>query len=112
MINAFRTTWTKSHTVRGWVFGVVAAAALVTTAIVFIAGLAVSAVAGPLGEHILRSNGALFDPARALTGARVETGAATLLAVVAVLALGVLLLLAWTALTLVLARLLLRRRDA
>ncbi|MGF7237818.1 MAG: ABC transporter permease subunit, partial [Frankia sp.] len=68
---------------------VLAAKAIVVTAVTFIAGLVASAIAVPVGEHILRSNGNAIAPVSTLTELRVIVGTAALLAVVAVLALSV-----------------------
>jgi ABC-type transport system involved in multi-copper enzyme maturation permease subunit len=68
---------------------VLAAKAVVIGAVTFIAGLAATAIALPLGEHILRANGNNIYPVSTLTELRVIVGTAALLAVVAVLALAV-----------------------
>ncbi|MEV4840744.1 ABC transporter permease subunit [Nonomuraea sp. NPDC049486] len=66
---------------------VLAAKALVIGGVVFAAGLAASAVAMPVGKHLLRGNGNHVLPVPALTEVRVIAGVAALLAVSAVLAL-------------------------
>jgi ABC-type transport system involved in multi-copper enzyme maturation permease subunit len=68
---------------------VLAAKALVVAGVTFVAGLAGAAIAVPLGEHILRSNGNYIYPAGTLTELRVIVGTAALLAVAAVLALAI-----------------------
>jgi ABC-type transport system involved in multi-copper enzyme maturation permease subunit len=66
---------------------VLAAKALVTAAVTFAAGLAGSAAAVLLGEHMLRGSGHYIFPVGGLTQVRVIAGSAVLLAVAAVLAL-------------------------
>jgi ABC-type transport system involved in multi-copper enzyme maturation permease subunit len=68
---------------------VLAAKAVVLAAVTFIAGLVATAVAVPLGEHLLHQNGYPIYPTPALTEARIVVGTAGLLAVCAVLALAV-----------------------
>jgi ABC-type transport system involved in multi-copper enzyme maturation permease subunit len=68
---------------------VLAAKAIVIGAVTFVAGLAAAAVAVPLGERFLRENGNFISPVTTLTEARVMAGTAALLAVAAILALGV-----------------------
>jgi ABC-type transport system involved in multi-copper enzyme maturation permease subunit len=68
---------------------VLAAKAVVLAAVTFIAGLIASAIAVPIGEHLLRSNGNAIYPVSTLTELRLIVGTAALLAVVAVLALAV-----------------------
>ena len=80
-----RTTF--AATPRRW--RVLAAKALVIASVTFVAGLAGSAIALPLGEHLLRSNGNYIVPTGSLTEVRVIVGTAALLAVTAVLALAV-----------------------
>jgi ABC-type transport system involved in multi-copper enzyme maturation permease subunit len=84
---------------------VIAAKAIIIGAVSFLAGLAAAAVAVPLGEHILRANGNAIYPVSTLTEMRVIVGTAALLAVVAVLALavGAILRRSATAITLVVA---------
>lgn len=66
---------------------VLAAKAIVIASVTFVAGVAAAAVAIPLGEHILRSNGNYVYPATAVTQVRVILGTGALLALAAVLAL-------------------------
>ena len=66
---------------------VLAAKAVVIGSVTFVAGLAATALAVPLGERILRANGNQIVPVTALTELRVMAGTAALLAVAAVLAL-------------------------
>ncbi len=68
---------------------VLAAKAVVLAAVTFIAGLVATAIAVPLGEHLLHENGYPIYPTPALTEARIVVGTAGLLAVCAVLALAV-----------------------
>jgi ABC-type transport system involved in multi-copper enzyme maturation permease subunit len=68
---------------------VLAAKAIVLGLVTFVAGLAGSVVAVPLGERILRANGNFVLPVTWLTEFRVVAGTAALLAVAAVLALAV-----------------------
>jgi ABC-type transport system involved in multi-copper enzyme maturation permease subunit len=68
---------------------VLAAKAIVIGSVTFVAGLVALAIAVPLGEHILRSNGNFFFPMNSLTALRVMTGTAALLAVAAIFALAV-----------------------
>ncbi len=66
---------------------VLAAKAVVIGTAAFIAGLAGSVAAVPIGEQLLRSNGNYILPVSALTQVRVVAGTAAVLAVAAVLAL-------------------------
>jgi ABC-type transport system involved in multi-copper enzyme maturation permease subunit len=66
---------------------VLAAKAIVTAVVTFAAGLAGSAAAVLLGEHMLRGSGFYIFPVGGLTQVRVIAGSAALLAVAAVLAL-------------------------
>jgi ABC-type transport system involved in multi-copper enzyme maturation permease subunit len=66
---------------------VLAAKAVVIGSVTFVAGLAATALAVPLGERILRANGNHIVPVTALTELRVMAGTAALLALAAVLAL-------------------------
>jgi len=68
---------------------VLAAKAIVIGAVAFAAGLAGAAAAVLLGERLLRDNGFIVFPVTTLTEARVVAGTAALLAVAAVLALGI-----------------------
>jgi hypothetical protein len=68
---------------------VLAAKALVMGLVAFLAGAAAAAVAVPVGEHILRSNGNYVYPTDTLTNLRVILGTGALVAVVAVLAVAV-----------------------
>jgi hypothetical protein len=68
---------------------VLAAKAVVTGAVTFAAGLVSAAIAVPLGQRILRDNGAYVYPASALTQVRVIAGTAAVLAVAAVIALAI-----------------------
>ncbi len=68
---------------------VLAAKAVVLGGITFVTGLVATAVAIPLGEHLLRQNGNPIFPLPGLTVLRIVVGTAALLAVAAVLALGV-----------------------
>ncbi|WP_440085339.1 hypothetical protein [Streptosporangium sp. LJ11] len=76
-----------------------AAKALVIGAVTFLAGLVSAAVMVTAGPAVLRANGLGVIPASALTGLRVATGVAALLAIAAVLALalGALLRRTWAA---------------
>jgi ABC-type transport system involved in multi-copper enzyme maturation permease subunit/regulation of enolase protein 1 (concanavalin A-like superfamily) len=65
-----------------------AAKAVVIGGVAFLTGLVAAAVVVTLGQRILRGNGVYVHPASALTELRVVAGTATLLAVSAVLALG------------------------
>jgi ABC-type transport system involved in multi-copper enzyme maturation permease subunit len=67
---------------------VLAAKAVVIGAVAFAVGLAGAAGAIPLGEHVLRGDGNYILPVSLLTEIRLVTGTAALLAVAAVLALG------------------------
>ena len=80
-----RTTLTASPR-RG---RVLAAKALVISAVAFLAGLIAVAITIPVGEHLLRENGNPIFPVSVLTMARIVAGTAALLAVAAVLALAV-----------------------
>lgn len=66
---------------------VLAAKAVVTGAVTFLAGLAGAGLALPLGERLMRANGNYVLPVSTLTEVRVVVGSAGLLAVAAVLAL-------------------------
>ncbi|MDX6254173.1 MAG: hypothetical protein QOJ11_507 [Frankiales bacterium] len=66
---------------------VLAAKALVIGTVAFAVGLLGAAIAVPLGERILRSNGNFIYPVSSLTGLRVIAGTAAVLAVGCVLAL-------------------------
>jgi ABC-type transport system involved in multi-copper enzyme maturation permease subunit len=68
---------------------VLAAKAVVLAAVTFVTGLVAAAIVVPLGEHLLRENGNPIYPISALSEARIVVGTAALLAVSAVLALGV-----------------------
>jgi ABC-type transport system involved in multi-copper enzyme maturation permease subunit len=68
---------------------VLAAKAVVLAAVTFAAGLVAAAVTLPLGEHLLHENGNPIYPLSMLTATRIVVGTAALLAVSAVLALGV-----------------------
>ncbi len=80
-----RTTFTASPR-RG---RVLAAKAIVLGAVTFVAGLIAAAIAIPLGQHLLHDNGNPIFQLPALTTLRIVVGTAALLAVAAVLALGV-----------------------
>ena len=67
---------------------VLAAKAIVIGAVTFVAGLAAAAAAVLLGGRVLRGNGILVYPVTPLTEVRVVAGTAALLAIAAVLALG------------------------
>jgi hypothetical protein len=66
-----------------------AAKAVVIGSVAFVTGLLATAVAVPLGERVLRANGAQIVPVAALTELRLIAGTAALLAAAAVLALAV-----------------------
>jgi hypothetical protein len=66
-----------------------AAKAVVTGVVTFVAGLLSAAIAVVLGQRILRGNGVYVYPASALTQVRVIVGTAAVLAVAAVIALAV-----------------------
>jgi ABC-type transport system involved in multi-copper enzyme maturation permease subunit len=68
---------------------VLVAKAIVIGAVTFVAGLVAAAIAIPLGTKILKANGNFVLPVPLLTEVRVITGTALLLAVSAVLALGI-----------------------
>jgi len=68
---------------------VLAAKAIVIGSVTFVAGAAATAVAIPLGNHLLRTNGNYVYPTSTLTELRVIVGTAALLALAAVLALAV-----------------------
>ena len=78
-----RTTLTASPR-RG---RVLAAKALVLGAVTFAVGLVATAIAVPLGEHLLRAQGNYLYPLSVLSEVRVVAGSAALLALAAVLAL-------------------------
>ena len=80
-----RTTLTAAP----WRGRLLAAKALIIACVAFSAGLAVSAIALPLGEHILRANGNYLYPASVLTEVRVVAGTGALFAMTAVFALAV-----------------------
>jgi ABC-type transport system involved in multi-copper enzyme maturation permease subunit len=63
-----------------------AAKTIVIAAVAFVAGAAAAAVAIPVGEHTLRSNGNFVYPTSALTDLRVILGTGAIVALVAVLA--------------------------
>jgi ABC-type transport system involved in multi-copper enzyme maturation permease subunit/regulation of enolase protein 1 (concanavalin A-like superfamily) len=65
-----------------------AAKALVLGGVTFVAGLVAATVVVTLGQRVLRNNGVYVHPATTLTELRVVAGTATLLAVSAILALG------------------------
>jgi hypothetical protein len=65
-----------------------AAKALVLGAVTFVSGLVAAAIVVTLGQRVLRGNGVYVHPATTATELRVVVGTATLLAVCAVLALG------------------------
>lgn len=66
---------------------VLAAKAVVISAVAFVAGLIAAGIALPLGEHLLRANGNAIYPAGTRAELRAIIGTAALLAVAAVLAL-------------------------
>ena len=66
---------------------VLAAKAIVLGVVTFVAGLAGTAVAVPLGERLARANGVYLFPVPPATQFRVELGTAALLATAAILAL-------------------------
>lgn len=66
---------------------VLAAKALVIGAVTFVVGLIAAAIAVPLGQHLLRSNGNVVYPASTSTELRMIVGTGALLAVAAVAAL-------------------------
>ncbi|GAA4483983.1 hypothetical protein GCM10023191_006450 [Actinoallomurus oryzae] len=68
---------------------VLAAKAVVIGAVAFGIGTLAAAVAVPLGEHLLKANGAYVFPAGALTMTRIVAGAGALVAVTAVAVLAV-----------------------
>jgi hypothetical protein len=68
---------------------VLAAKAMVTGAVTFVAGLAGVAVALPLGKHLLHENGNFFGPLSMATELRVAIGTAAVFAITAVLALAI-----------------------
>ncbi|NUP48531.1 MAG: ABC transporter permease subunit [Catenulispora sp.] len=68
---------------------VLIAKAIVIATATFVAGLAGTAVAAPLGEHLARANGVYLFPASAATELRVQLGTAALLAAASILALAV-----------------------
>jgi ABC-type transport system involved in multi-copper enzyme maturation permease subunit len=72
---------------------VLAAKAVVIGGVAFVVGAVASAVAIPLGEHVMNANGNYIFPAGALTVARVIAGSGALVALtaVAVLAIGTIL---------------------
>jgi ABC-type transport system involved in multi-copper enzyme maturation permease subunit len=80
-----RTTLTASPR-RG---RVLAAKAIVLGVVTFVASLIAAAIAIPLGQHLLHDNGNPIFQLPALTTLRIVVGTAALLAVAAVLALGV-----------------------
>jgi hypothetical protein len=80
-----RTTFTASPR-RG---RVLAAKAIVLAAVTFAAGLVTAAIMVPLGEHLLHENGNPIFPVPVATWLRIVIGTAALLAVAAVLALAV-----------------------
>jgi ABC-type transport system involved in multi-copper enzyme maturation permease subunit len=84
-----RTTFTATPS-RG---RVLAAKAVVIGAVAFVTGAVAAAVAIPLGEHLLETNGNYVFPVSTLTELRIVAGAAAVVAVtaVAVLALGAIL---------------------
>jgi ABC-type transport system involved in multi-copper enzyme maturation permease subunit len=84
-----RTTFTATPQ-RG---SVLAAKAVVITAVAFVVGAFAAAVAVPLGVHILNTNGNYIFPASALTKVQIVAGSGALLALtaMAVLALGTIL---------------------
>jgi ABC-type transport system involved in multi-copper enzyme maturation permease subunit len=68
---------------------VLAAKAIVIGSVAFVAGLVAAIVAIPLSTHVSRANGNYIYPVSALTEARLVIGTGALLAVAAVLAMGV-----------------------
>jgi ABC-type transport system involved in multi-copper enzyme maturation permease subunit len=68
---------------------VLAAKALVTGAVTFVAALAGVAIAIPLGKHLLHKNGNFFAPLSMVTELRVAIGTAAVFALIAVLALAI-----------------------
>jgi ABC-type transport system involved in multi-copper enzyme maturation permease subunit len=68
---------------------VLAAKAIVIGSVTFVTGLAAAGVAVPLGERLQRHKGVYVFPVTSLTELRVIAGTAALLAVAAVLALGI-----------------------
>lgn len=68
---------------------VLAAKALVVGAVGFVAGLIASAIAVPLGQHLLTSNGNLIFAVSNMAEARLIVGTAAMLAVAAIFALAV-----------------------
>jgi hypothetical protein len=113
MIDLLRAEWTKLRTVRGWVFGIAIVVSLVVAASIIVAGLAIGAIAVPIHEHILQANDTVFYPISTELGPHVDAGTLTLFAATAfLLVLGLFFLCAWTAFTVMLAGLLVHRREA
>ncbi len=67
---------------------VLAAKAIVIGAVTFTAGLVAAATTIPIGLHVLHSNGSPIDPVSAAAALQVIAGTAALLALAAILALG------------------------
>jgi len=112
MIDVLRAAWTRLRSARVSLFSVVVVAALAVSAVAFVAGLGVGAVAIPLHEHMLRASDTRFYPISTERGPSVGAGTMALLtAVMFTLALGLLFLCVWTAITVVLASALARRRT-
>ena len=87
--------WTRFRTMRVWVFGIVAMV-LVIGVLIVVVGLAAVAIANPLAERSVNSNGTVNYPISSLAVLHVELGTAALLTSMAALtlALGTLLLFA------------------
>ena len=109
--------WTGFLSLRNWVLATVAATALVVLALgtaAFAAVVAAIAGGAPLTERAMSVNGAVTYPVRQLTDLHLDSSTAQLLALAAVvtLGLGALLLCVWVALGLSLVAAQLRRGDA
>jgi len=113
MIDVLRAEWSKLRGVVGPVVAISLVVALVFGVGTFVVGLGVGAVALPLHEHMLQASDTVFYPISTERGPQLDAGTMAFLTAAAVtFALGLIFLIVWTAATLVLANLLLRRRAA
>jgi len=112
MIQILHADWTKFRTMRVLSVGILTAAVLMIGALIVVAGLAAVAIAGPLGERSVSSDGTVSYPITSLAVFRVEMGTAALLTAVAILVVAVGTLILFAGLGVGMTARLLHRRDA
>lgn len=113
MIDLLRAEWTKLCSVRWWLAAIIVAATA-TAAIAFLGGLALGAATVPFHAHMLQTSGTAFYPLGTERGPHIQLGTLAVLlgAGSFLVAAGVIVLCFWALITLVLANLLARRRNA